>query len=147
MISPLKGKYISKEGHSTSCSREILESEKILREYVNQWEDSSPLSTLLTAIRKDRPRYYSKTVQAMASLLTDYDIASARTLVDLYNEHKIYNAAKMKEVATDLANRMDTEVKSRTKAIVMSNGLNSCDVMPEKRSVSEYKSIINGKEE
>lgn len=86
----------------------------------------------------------------MASLLTDYDIASARTLVDLYNEHKIYNAAKMKEVATDLANRMDTEVKSRTKAIVMSNvsnGLNSCDVMPEKRSVSEYKSIINGKEE
>ena len=147
VISPLKGKYISKEGHSTSCSREILESEKILREYFNQWEDSSPLSTLLTTIRKDRPRYYSKTVQAMASLLTDYDIASARTLVDLYNEHKIYNAAKMKEVATDLANRMDTEVKSRTKAIVMSNGLNSCDVMPEKRSVSEYKSIINGKEE
>ena len=145
-ISSLKGQFISKEGHNTSRSREILESEKILREFFNQWEDSSPLSSLLTAIRKDRPRYYSKTVQAMASLLTDYDIASARTLLDLFNEHKIYNAAKMKEVATDLANRMDTEVNSRKNAAVMSNSLNSCDVTPEKRSVNEYESIINGKE-
>ena len=147
VICRLKGKYISKEGHSTSRNREILESEKILREYFNQWEDDSPLSTLLNAIRKDRPRYYSKTVQAMASLLTDYDVASAKTLLNLYNEHKIYNAAKMKEVATDLANRMDAEVKNCKKAIVMSNGLNSSDVMPEKRSVNDYKEIINGKEE
>lgn len=36
---------------------------------------------------------------------------------------KIYNAAKMKEVATDLANRMDAEGKTSKKAIVMSNKL------------------------
>lgn len=147
MVSPLKGKFISKEGHATSRSRDLMESEKILREFFNQWDDQSTLSRLLSSIRSDRPRYYSKTVQAMATLLTDYDEASANALLELFNEQKIYNAARMSEVASDLANRMDADVKSRKAAPVMSNGLNSCDVTPEKRSVNAYESIINGKEE
>lgn len=146
LVSTLKGKYILKDGHSTSCQRELLESERILREFFNQWEESSTLCTLLAAIRKDRPRYYAKTVKAMATLLTDYDPASAKTLLDLFAENKIYNASRMAEIAHDLANRMDADIKSHKVTTVLSNGLSSRDITPQKRAVGEYKSIIDGEE-
>ena len=45
----------------------------------------------------------------MASILTDYDKDSAHTLLEMYSEMKVYNANTMKEIARDLADRMQAE--------------------------------------
>jgi hypothetical protein len=145
-ISPLKGKYISKEGHASSKSRDILESERILREFFGEWDENTLLSQFLDSLRTDRPRYYSKNVTAMASTLTDYDKDSAHTLLEMYSEMKVYNANTMKEIARDLADRMLAQPKV-TPIANLSSGLSSQDIMPEKRSMSEYADIIEGRDE
>ena len=61
-ICPLKGKYISKEGHMANKSRDMIEDEKILREYLETWDDESILSQFLIRLKKDRPRYYKSTL-------------------------------------------------------------------------------------
>ena len=142
-ISPLKGKYISKEGHASSKSRDILESERILREFFGEWDENTLLSQFLDSLRTDRPRYYSKNVTAMASILTDYDKDSAHTLLEMYSEMKVYNANTMKEIARDLADRMLAQPKV-TPIANLSSVLSSQDIMPEKRSMSEYADIIEG---
>ena len=72
-ICPLKGKHISKVGHARSRSHDLLESEKHLRTFFGQWTDDSVLTVFLAAIRKDRPRYYPKTVLAMDRIFTRMD--------------------------------------------------------------------------
>lgn len=145
-VSPLRGKLIAKDGHATTRSRDILESEKTLREFFEQWEETAPLSILLDSIKKDRPRYYSKTVVAMAALLTDYDRDTANTLVQLFTEQHIYNASVMVEVAGKLADRMESESGKQKKVPALGSNMNSGDITPEKRSVNAYKSIIDAEE-
>lgn len=142
-ICQLKGMHISKEGHTTSQHRDILESEKILRDHLGQWEDGTPLLLLLAQIRENRPRYYRKSVVKMASVLTDYDRSTSATLVDIYLEKKVYNADKMEEIAKSLCNRIEDD-KPRPKLQVVSINLSSADIMPEKRKMEEYMDIING---
>ena len=79
----------------------------------------------------------------MASILTDYDKDSAHTLLEMYSEMKVYNANTMKEIARDLADRMLAQPKV-TPIANLSSGLSSQDIMPEKRSMSEYADIIEG---
>lgn len=144
-ISPLKGKYITKEGHASNKSRDILESERILREFFGEWDEGSLLSTFLDRLLTDRPRYYSKNVTAMASLLTDYDRDSAHTLLEMYSEMEVYNAGKMKEIAVSLADRMEAQPKT-TPVTTLSSGLSGKDITPEKRPMSEYAHIIEGRD-
>ncbi len=141
-ISPFKGKYITKDGHASGNSRDILESEKALKTFFGQWADDSLLSRFLSSIREDRPRYYPKTVKSMAALLTDYDKVTALRLLERYAERKVYNANDMKDMARTMADRMAAEPKP-TK-VVMSSGLDAKDITPEKRGMSEYDDIING---
>lgn len=141
-ISPFKGKYITKEGHASSKSRDILESEQTLRTFFGQWEDDSLLSRFLASIREDRPRYYPKTVKSMAALLTDYDKATALHLLEQYAERKVYNANDMADIARSMADRMATDPKPTR--VVMSSGLDARDITPQKSQVSEYDDIING---
>ena len=82
----------------------------------------------------------------MASTLTDYDKDSAHTLLEMYSEMKVYNANTMKEIARDLADRMLAQPKV-TPIANLSSGLSSQDIMPEKRSMSEYADIIEGRDE
>ena len=79
----------------------------------------------------------------MASILTDYDKDSAHTLLEMYSEMKVYNANTMKEMVRDLADRMLAQPKV-TPIANLSSGLSSQDIMPEKRSMSEYADIIEG---
>jgi len=141
-ISPFKGKYITKDGHASSKSRDILESERTLRTFFGQWADDDLLSRFLSLIREDRPRYYPKTVKAMAALLTDYDKTTALLLLEQYSERKVYNANDMADIARTMADRMATEPKP--KKVVMSSCLDAGDITPEKRQMSEYEDIING---
>ena len=138
-ISELRGKYITKEGHASNRSREILEAEQVLRAFFEAWTDDSLLSKFLNALKKDRPRYYSKSIKAMAVLLTDYDKATASTLLEMFAEAKIYNVNTMKEAASLLANRMDNLPKPK----IINIGLSNADITPQKRSISEYGDIIN----
>lgn len=46
-ISPLKGMHITMEGHATVKQRDMLESEKILHEYLGQWGEDCMLSSSL----------------------------------------------------------------------------------------------------
>ena len=82
----------------------------------------------------------------MASILTDYDKDSAHTLLEMYSEMKVYNANTKKEIARDLADRMLAQPKV-TPIANLSSGLSSQDIMPEKRSMSEYADIIEGRGE
>lgn len=141
-ISPFKGKYITKDGHASSKSRDILESEQTLRTFFGQWANDDLLSRFLASIKEDRPRYYPKTVKAMAALLTDYDKKTALHLLEQYTERKVYNANDMEDIARTLADRMSAEPKPAK--VVMSSGLDAKDITPEKRQVSEYAEIING---
>ena len=75
----------------------------------------------------------------MAVLLTDYDKATANTLLEMFDEARIYNVNTMKEAASLLANRMDNQPKPR----VINIGLSNTDITPQKRSISEYGDIIN----
>ena len=75
----------------------------------------------------------------MAVLLTDYDKATASTLLEMFAEAKIYNVNTMKEAASLLANRMDNLPKPK----IINIGLSNSDITPQKRSVSEYGDIIN----
>lgn len=61
-------------------------------------------------------------------------------LVELYAEQKVYNAAKMEEIAKDLCNRKSDSAERTIK--VVPTGLNKQDITPEKRSVKEYEQII-----
>ena len=142
-ISLLRGRYITKEGHASNRCRDILESEQILRTFFNEWSEDSLLSRFLTALKNDRPRYYRKSVTSMAALLTDYDKATAHTLLEMFAESKIYNANVMKEVAGQLADRMENLPKARP----VNTELSSADITPEKRSINEYKDIIDKKKE
>ena len=137
-ISLLRGRYITKEGHASNRCRDILESEQILRTFFNEWDDDSLLSRFLKALKNDRPRYYRKSITSMAALLTDYDKATAHALLEMFAESKVYNANTMKEIASQLADRMENLPKARPINI----GLSSADITPEKRSISEYKDII-----
>jgi len=141
-ISPFKGKYITKDGHASSKSRDILESEQTLRTFFGQWADDEVLSRFLSSIKEDRPRYYPKTVKAMAALLTDYDKVTALRLLEQYAERKVYNANDMRDITETMADRMAAEPKP-TK-MVLSSGLDAKDITPEKRNVEEYEDIING---
>lgn len=138
-VSPLKGMHISKEGHATSQRRDILEAEKILRDYLAAWDESSLLSQFLVSLKADRPRYYRKVVIKMSSLLTDYDKATSQALLEIYAEQKVYNPVKMEEIAHDLCNRMEN---TERKTINLSVSYNRSDITPEKRSISEYMSIV-----
>ena len=103
-ISPLKGMHITMEGHRrTSKQRDMLESEKILHEYLGQWGEDCMLSKFLAELKYDRPRYYAKSVKAMASFLTNHNKDSALALVELYSDQQLYNAAKMEEIAKGLS--------------------------------------------
>ena len=139
-ISPLKGMHITMEGHATVKQRDMLESEKILHEYLVQWGEDCMLSKFLAELKYDRPRYYAKSVKAMASFLTNYNKDSALALVELYSEQKVYNAAKMEEIATGLCNRETDSAEPTIK--VVPHGLNKQDITPEKRSVKDYEQII-----
>lgn len=142
-ISLLRGRYITKEGHASNRSRDILESEQILRTFFNEWDDNSLLSRFLTALKNDRPRYYRKSITSMAALLTDYDKTTAHTLLEMFAESKVYNANAMKEIASQLADRMENLPKAKPINI----GLSAVDITPEKRSIDVYKDIIGKDEE
>ena len=139
-ISPLKGMHITMEGHATVKQRDMLESEKTLHEYLGQWGEDSMLAKFLAELKHDRPRYYSKSLKAMASFLTNYNKDTAVALVELYAEQKVYNAAKMEEIAKDLCNRKSDSAERTIK--VVTTGLSKQDITPEKRSVKEYEQII-----
>ena len=109
-----------------------------MRTFFNEWDDASLLSRFLKALKNDRPRYYRKSITSMAALLTDYDKATAHALLEMFAESKVYNANTMKEIASQLADRMENLPKARPINI----GLSSADITPEKRSISEYKDII-----
>lgn len=79
----------------------------------------------------------------MAALLTDYDKTTAHTLLEMFAESKIYNANTMKEIAGQLADRMENLPKAKPINI----GLSAVDITPEKRSINEYKDIIGKDEE
>ncbi|MCF0195454.1 MAG: IS21 family transposase [Bacteroidaceae bacterium] len=138
-ISPLKGKHISKEGHVMSQSRDVLEAENLLREHLSAWDDQSLLSRFLSALKTDRPRYYRKSVMKMSSILTDYDTLTARALLEIYAEHKVYNANRMEEIAKDMCNRMENTGR---KTIVVPLSVKREDITPEKRSIEAYRLII-----
>ena len=138
-----KGKYITKEGHASSKSRDVLESEKILRDFFGEWKEDSLLSVYLSELRKDRPRYYPKTIKSMAALLTDYEKATAHTLLEMYSEMKVYNANEMADMARGLADRM--EAQSKPKQVAVSSGIDERDITPDRRSISEYSDIIEGR--
>lgn len=138
-ISSQKGVHISKEGHATSLNRDILESEKILREHLNEWDENSQLSQFLGALKTDRPRYYRKVVMKMSSLLTDYDVTTAKALLEIYAEQKVYNPGKMEEIAKDLCDRMEN-TECQTMAVPVN--IDRKDITPEYRSIDTYKSYI-----
>ena len=138
-ISLLKGMHISKEGHATSKNRDILEAEKILRDHLSAWDEQSPLSRFLALLKADRPRYYRKSVMKMSSVLTDYDTQTAQTLLDIYLEHKVYNANRMEEIAKDMCNRMEN---AERKPVVIPLDIRREDITPEKRSIDVYRTII-----
>ena len=135
-ISTLRGMHVTKEGLSARVNHNALEAEHILRTHLGQWKDSSPLTLFLQALRTDRPRYYSKSIMKMASLLTDYDKDTACALLDIYIEDKVYNAARMEEIAKDLCNRLEN---AKSKAILVNMpAFTQRDMEPEKRGISEY---------
>lgn len=139
-ISPLKGMHITMEGHATVKQRDMLESEKTLHEYLEQWNDDSPLAKFLAELKRDRPRYYAKSVKAMASLLTNYNKETACALVEIYAERKVYNAATMEEIAKNLCSRK-TDSAERTIKVALT-GICKQDITPEKRPMKEYEQII-----
>ncbi len=140
-VSSLKGRTITKDGHAASKSRDILESEKILRVFFNDWAEDGMLSVFLDKVRKDRPRYYHKTVSAMASLLTEYDVAEARKLLASFLERGVYNANTMKEMAASALQKASTNKKS-VPSSALSSSYSSQDLNPERRSINEYKRIV-----
>jgi transposase len=143
-VCQLKGQHKTQKGIITRKSNDELESEKILREHLGQWNEDSTLSVYLRRLKENRPRYYRKSVVKMASLLTDYDKDTATALVEIYNEKGVMNANEMEDIAKDLCNRMESE--SAPKAHPCPQGLEQKDITPEKRSVTDYLDIINGKE-
>ena len=142
-ISSLRGMHITKEGHATGRSRELLESEKHLRTFFGQWADDSVLSTLLAAIQKDRPRYYPKTVLAMDHIFTRMDKLVAEKVLRNCLRHKVYNANKMANIA-DRAQKEAGSIPSRQTPPALPNGLNQEDITPPKRPLSDYGDIIDG---
>lgn len=143
-ISPFRGQFINKDGHASSRNRDILESERILRTFFNEWADDSLLSRFLKELHDNRPRYYRKSVTAMASLMTDYDKTTAHGLLKMFAESKVYNANVMREMATRLADRMETQPKKSP--AVAGAPLCGADFTPAQRPISEYDDIINGEE-
>ncbi len=138
-----RGKRVSKEGHVTRVSRDILESEKVLHEHLGQWSEDDGLSIFLADMRRDRPRYYRKAVMAMASLLTDFDKDTSEALLDIYREQKVYNPNTMTDIARNLCNRMENPRPKMTVAIDnTATNLTAGDVTPRKRSMSVYDGII-----
>ena len=144
-ISPFRGKYINKDEHASNRSRDILESEQVLHTFFNEWADDSLLSRFLKELHDNRPRYYRKSVTSMASLLTDYDKTTAHTLLEMFAESKVYNANVMREMALQLADRMENQPKS--KPVATDAASHSADLTPEKRSINTYGAIIDGKED
>ena len=144
-ISPFRGKYINKDEHASSRSRDILESEQVLHTFFNEWADDSLLSRFLKELHDNRPRYSRKSVTSMASLLTDYDKTTAHTLLEMFAESKVYNANVMREMALQLADRMENQPKS--KPVAANAASHSADLTPEKRSIDTYGAIIDGKED
>lgn len=144
-ISPFRGKYINKDEHASSRSRDILESEQVLRTFFNEWADDSLLSRFLKELHDNRPRYYRKSVTSMASLLTDYDMTTAQTLLKMFAESKVYNANVMREMALQLADRMENQPER--KPVATDAASHSADLTPEKRSIDTYGAIIEGKED
>ena len=142
-ISPLKGMHITKEGHATGRSRELLESEKHLRTFFGQWAEDSVLSTLLVAIKNDRPRYYPKTVLAMDHIFTRMDKGVAEKVLRDCLQHKVYNANRMSEAA-DNAQDVAGRIPVRTVPPSLPSGLNQEDITPPRRSMSDYDDIIDG---
>ena len=143
-ISPFRGKYINKDEHASSRSRDILESEQILRTLFNEWSDDSLLSRFLKELHDNRPRYYRKSVTSMASLLTDYDKTTAHTLLEMFAESKVYNANVMREMAAKVADRMENQPKRNP--VVTDTASHMNDLTPEQRSIDSYNIIINGEE-
>lgn len=90
-------------------------------------------------LKADRPRYYRKSVMKMSSVLTDYDTQTAQALLDIYLEHKVYNANRMEEIAKDMCNRMENADR---KPIVIPLDIRREDITPEKRSIGVYRAII-----
>ena len=144
-VSPFRGQFINKDGHAGSRNRDILESERILRTFFNEWADDSLLSRFLKELHDNRPRYYRKSVTAMASLMTDYDKAAAHRLLEMFAEAKVYNANVMREMAARQADRMEAQPERRP--VVTDAAVRSADFTPEQRPISEYDDIINGEEE
>ena len=142
-ISSLKGMHITKEGHATGRSRELLESEKRLRSFFGQWADDSVLSTLLEAIRKDRPRYYPKTVLAMDHIFTRMDKTVAEKVLRDCLQHKVYNANRMAEAA-EKAQKDAGSMPPRAVPPALPGGLNQDDITPPRRNMSDYDDIIEG---
>lgn len=138
-ICHLKGMHVSKEGHATSQERDILEAEKILRDHLSAWDETSLLSRFLTSLKADRPRYYRKSVMKMSSILTDYDTQTAQVLLEIYAEQKVYNANRMEEIAKDTCNRMEA---AERKIKVIPLKVKREDITPEKRSIDAYSRII-----
>lgn len=143
-VSPFRGKYINKDEHASSRSRDILESERILHAFFDEWSDDSLLSRFLKELHDNRPRYYRKSVTSMASLLTDYDKTTAHALLGMFAESKVYNANVMREMAAKVADRMEGQPKS--KPAVADASSHSADLTPERRSISRYEDIINGED-
>ena len=76
------------------------------------------LYKFLAELKYDRPRYYAKSVKAMASFLTNYNKDSALALVELYSDQKVYNAAKMEEIAKGLCKSCETDSAEPTIKVV-----------------------------
>lgn len=142
-ICPLKGKHISKEGHASSRRHDLLESEKHLRTFFGQWADDSVLTVFLAAIRKDRPRYYPKTVLAMDRIFTRMDKTLAEKVLRDCLGRKMYNANRMAETA-ETAQKNAGSLPTRTVPAALPNGLRQDDITPSKRSMADYDDIING---
>jgi hypothetical protein len=75
----------------------------------------------------------------MSSLLTDYDATTSQALLEIYAEQKVYNPARMEEIARELCNRMEN---TERKATVVSLNINRSDITPEKRSIKEYLFVV-----
>lgn len=146
-ISHETGQFVSKDGHTTSKTRDILESEKLLRMHLNEWNDDTPLSRLLRRISEDRPRYYAKSVKTISSLLTDYDKPTADTLIDIYLEKGILNAGRMVEIARELVKRTECDAKPQEKVVPIPNDFTYMDITPERSSMDRIKEVLNGKKE
>lgn len=133
------GQHITLSGHRSTKGRDIREAEQTLCDHLGQEPKDSPLSSLLSAINEDRPRYYRKVVMDMASLLTGYSRQEAVALVDVFLKKKVYNPSVMKQIAEGKYNRTKMP---EPKVTITAQMWDIVELEPARRSISDYDAII-----